>query len=631
MSRPPEEGDEPSPGAGASPPGAPFVPLAPGVDAVPILHGRLEFAALVRRALIEDPPDAVAVELPPTLEALHRRAVAELPALCVVETPHEDGRPALLFVTPQDGLAEAVRSADELGLPVHYVDQDVEGYPSHLDLYPDPAALRTVGLAAYVDACRQASGRGPLDQQREATMAHHLHGLRERYGRTLFVGGLFHLAGLRAALAGPRPPLPLAKVRARTGKVFQLGRRTVETTLCLGEPPYLIAAYELARQPPPSAGEGAHLPPDRARLGEALLGAAAEAYRAETGDEVRPPQLRVLGQFARNLARLDDQLVPDFLQLVVAARGAIDEEYGHEVLRLGTTYPHMSVRLPSREVTDEELDWMHRRAVKLHPRQRRVRPRPDRLNFRRRPREARPGEWAEDFDPERSGMCSYPPEDIVIEEYGSRLKRNAKTLLAERHSKSEPFTASLRDGVDVRETIRRFYEGKVFVRDAAPLAGEVGSVVVIFDEDRDRYPWEVTWWGEHDQESDMAFFATRPEDRVVGPGVARCEYGGYLLSYPPRRLYDVWDDPWYQGAASAAERLLMAGVEYSLERLVAYVAARPPRSRLKAQAERFGRQIVYIPLGSLSPEHVRRIRSFHVLDDHKAREWAKDYILREDP
>ena len=76
----------------------------------------------------------------------------------------------------------------------------------------------------------------------------------------------------------------------------------------------------------------------------------------------------------------------------------------------------------------------------------------------------------------------------------------------------------------------------------------------------------------------MAFYSTRPEHGIVGPGICRCEYGGFLMSYPPRRLVDVWADPDYRLAESKAERLLLAALDYSQDRVVVHVAARPPRS-----------------------------------------------------
>ena len=99
---------------------------------------------------------------------------------------------------------------------------------------------------------------------------------------------------------------------------------------------------------------------------------------------------------------------------------------------------------------------------------------------------------------------------MVIEDFGRFLKKKGKSVLSEERTTVEPFTASLLDGIDLRETIRNWHEGKIFVRNIQKIHGEVGSVVVIFDEDRDgRYNYMTTWLGEHQNESDMAFYSTR--------------------------------------------------------------------------------------------------------------------------
>lgn len=124
----------------------------------------------------------------------------------------------------------------------------------------------------------------------------------------------------------------------------------------------------------------------------------------------------------------------------------------------------------------------------------------------------------------------------------------------------------------------------------------------------------------------MAFYSTPMGEKLVGPGIARCEYGGFMLTYPPGRMFHVFEDPYFEHAESKPERLLLAAVDYSPQRLIVYVAASPPRSALRAVAERFGKKIVYIPIGDLSPVTLKQIRVFHVLDDHRAREYAKEYI-----
>lgn len=124
----------------------------------------------------------------------------------------------------------------------------------------------------------------------------------------------------------------------------------------------------------------------------------------------------------------------------------------------------------------------------------------------------------------------------------------------------------------------------------------------------------------------MAFYATPADRQIVGPGIARCEYGGFLMSYPPGRMYEVWADPDYDWVRSKSERLLLAGLDYSEHRIVVYVAAKPPRSVFKSWAGRIGRQIVYLPIGSLSPVTLKKLRVFHVLSGHDKRSIAKEYL-----
>ena len=183
------------------------------------------------------------------------------------------------------------------------------------------------------------------------------------------------------------------------------------------------------------------------------------------------------------------------------------------------------------------------------------------------------------------------------------------------------------DGIDLRETIRNWHQKKIYVRHTAKYSGNVGAVVIIFDEDRtERYGYLTTWLGEHQNESDMAFYSTHPFDHIVGPGVGRAEYGGLMMTLPPRRLFDVWQDPDYEMAQTKAERLLMAALDYSVDPYVVYVAAKPPRSFFRSLAARVNRKIVYLPLGQLSPSKLKKLRVVHVLDGYDRREDAKQYI-----
>ena len=88
----------------------------------------------------------------------------------------------------------------------------------------------------------------------------------------------------------------------------------------------------------------------------------------------------------------------------------------------------------------------------------------------------------------------------------------------------------------------------------------------------------TTWLGENQNDTDMAFYSTDPFKKMVGPGIRRGEYGGFLMTLPPPAHVRRLGDPDYAFAETEPERLLMAALDYSIHRLVVYVAARPPRS-----------------------------------------------------
>jgi hypothetical protein len=59
----------------------------------PVVPGRLEFAAELRRTLLAERPRVVAVELPFTLEDAYLNAVARLPQMSVILSRRRGGGP----------------------------------------------------------------------------------------------------------------------------------------------------------------------------------------------------------------------------------------------------------------------------------------------------------------------------------------------------------------------------------------------------------------------------------------------------------------------------------------------------------------------------------------------------------
>ncbi len=606
----------------------------------PVVPGRVEFTVALRKLLLAEKPRAVAVELPGFLEKSYRRALARLPEMSVIlyhDEKDEDGRAIYVPVEPCDPFVEAVRTAAEIGAHVIFLEPDTAERPHLFDSYPDTYSIQRVGFEKYLEAYRVY----PQIRTEEVTahasaMAWKLQGA-DPMQETVVVVALNLLDPLLDAMESPQSPPP----RGRNYQPELLNPHPDCLAEITTEYPYLQERYEFFRLAMESRSEETSLPEatehllsaawtdqrlDRPRIQLDLLREAETKYTASTGEKLAHWQRRMIARFTRNLAHISGELVANVYDLAVAARSIVDDNYGWEVWSMANRYlaQHDVSELDTVRLSASEI-WINTKKLRIRRRLPRPKQRMKPTGLKPRKREKTPGEWARQTSGE--AICSYPPEDLVIEEYGRFLKQKAKAMLSEERVRVEPFTTSILDGIDIRETIRNWHRRKIFVRKADRLSGNVGAVVVIFDEDpEDRYTYLTTWLGEHQNESDMAFYSTHPFDHLVGPGIGRAEYGGLLMTLPPRRMFDVWSDPDYDFSESKSERLLMAGLDYSVERFVVYVAAKPPRSIFRSIASHLGRKILYVPIGQLSPTKMKKLRVVHVLDSYARRAEAKEYL-----
>jgi hypothetical protein len=585
----------------------------------PVVPGRLEFSVELRRRLLAEKPPIIAVELPGFLAESYRNALARLPEMSVILYTDEadEERAVYVPVEPADPFTEALRTAEEIGAEVIFLEPDSIERPHLPDSYPDTYAIRRVGFEKYIEAYRV------WPQTRTEEVSAHASAMAWKLQGANLVEPIFVVVALNLldplldAMEAPQPE-PARGTKIETRLLNPHPDCLAEITV---EYPYLQERYEFFRLD--LEGEES-LDRPRAQLG--LLREAEAKYTSSTGEKLAHWQRRMIARYTRNLAQISGDLVANVYDLAVAARSVVDDNYGWETWQMANRY------LAQQEASDLETVRLNASEIWINTKRLRIRrrlPRPKQrlkpAGLKPRKREKYPGEWAKQTTGD--AICSYPPEDLVIEEYGRFLKQKAKAILSEERVRVEPFTTSILDGIDIRETIRNWHRRKIFVRKADRLAGEVGAVVVIFDEDReDRYPYLTTWLGEHQNESDMSFYSTFPFENLVGPGIGRAEYGGFLMTLPPRRLFDVWTDQDYEFAESKPERLLMAALDYSVEKFVVYVAAKPPRSIFRSIAAHLNRKILYVPIGQLSPAKIKKLRVVHVLDSYDRRAEAKDYL-----
>jgi len=624
----------------------------------PVIHHSFEFSLAARKLFEKLKPAAVALEYPFVLQDLIVKGIQRLPRVSIILY----GQPRhYIRIEPVDPFIELARLALENKITVRCIDLYLPDYPEISEPVPDTYAIRNIGHERY---CKELLQRLPFtsveeDQQRESGMAFHLQELQQKVKgskKILVACGLAHFKGLREALQSSAPQPFEQKPSA---KLYHLS--TTSLGEIMGTFPFLSAVYELQRKGPVEAppeiqnkvevkstplvlykgtktssvdefAKRAHLKTaaavadgDRNEILARYVQECRTYYEQEIGDQLSPQQMVLINQFVRKYAAKKMMLLPDFYELLIGGRGCVNSHFCFRMWEIGTCYP--AQQGPSEieiiELRAEDLfNLVSKVRMNPHPP---LKPRATLPRFLRRKEKQRKGSRdGMQFDP--FTICSYQPEDLVIENYGNYLRTKGKNMLSEEKKRVRPFETSLLDGIDLRETIRNWHTGQIFVQECLTVKGEISSLVVIFDEQQDKYPYTMTWLGEHYQESDMAFYATEPEERQVGPGIRKSVYGGFLMTMPPGRLFDIFGDPAYAGTSNYAERLLLAGIDYSLEKFVVYAAPKPPRPVFQTLAGRYGKRILYIPLSQLSPVMVQRIRAFHILSSKSVRDYASDYI-----
>src|SRR5580692_10034217 len=169
---------------------------------------------------------------------------------------------------------------------------------------------------------------------------------------------------------------------------------------------------------------------DRPRSQMALFQEAEHAYVLNTGEKMHRWQRRMLARFSRNLALTHQDLTASLFDLTIAARSIVDENYAWDVWETASRYSHQH------SVTDIEtvrisVDqvWLNTRRMRLRRRLPSTKRRLANPRLKPRRKENFPGEWASEL--KGASICSYPPEDMVIEDFGRFLKKKGKSVLSE--------------------------------------------------------------------------------------------------------------------------------------------------------------------------------------------------------
>ena len=177
------------------------------------------------------------------------------------------------------------------------------------------------------------------------------------------------------------------------------------------EPPFYQEIYEKARH---SLEEFSR---DRRLWQAALLREAEAEYTISTGEKMHSWQRIGIAKFSRNLAAIEGELLPGAYDLTLAARSIVDDNYAYEVWQMANRFSVQQTEDDSLEtlnISGEEI-WFRTRKIRIRRRLPRMKQMLRPGGLKKRKREDYKGQWAKET--EGHSICSYPPEDLIIENF----------------------------------------------------------------------------------------------------------------------------------------------------------------------------------------------------------------------
>jgi len=605
--------------------------LSPHITMLPIVHANGDMAQEVRETLTAGRYDCLAVPLSPSLQDAVEAAVSALPFVSVVTVRENETEANYVPIDPCQPVIMSIRVATAEGVDRAYLDRDVRSYEPDPTHAPDPYLLKSVSAAAYAAASLTVLAPPAEGSQREsriAWIAFRLHELELDYHDILCLCPVQDWPYVRDAYRERKSYMP-EEPGVSAPQTF--GVTEASLYFVLGELPFITALYEQRRA---QARSDRHLSIDGVK--ELLLETRSRwtAERKEH-DWMSPHRLQIFLKYVRNLALLDRRLTPDLYTLVTAAQQIGGD--GFAVTLIETAKDYRGVAVLSREEWSgtsleslsfglEEAELPDGARVRMKNRL----PGPPRawrtLHLRPKPTPMKRKDWAQRWNP--LGQCSWPPEDARIESFNLHVREQAKALLGADLARTEKFTTSIRDGIDLRETLRHWHKKELYVKEIPPTRGNIEVVVFLFDTPADpgKYSWRATWFAEHREESTLCFYATPFGENLVGPGIGEAVYGGAMFLFPPRPILDIWSDPRLAFAGTMEERLLAGALMHSREPHIVVVSPVLPTSRWRRLARTFHKRLIPIPLSRFSRQTVDRLRRFHVLNGHDVRSYAARFI-----
>lgn len=599
--------------------------LSPGITIIPYLHGSIFYARYVRSLFLKQSFDCIAVDIPTVFQEQLRDAVDRLPLVSAIAAKTGTDTSFYIPIDPCDAAIEAARQSVQNYKPFFCIGSPYLKAPTPLPPLPDPYAASRLGFDLFSSLCLKAIGNPPKGSANDCEgqyIASQIHQLRTRFQNILvlvhfrtFVRTAFHFYQEKSCnlTFAPSDDYSVLSALINPDHLY----------FALGELPFITGKYEKERH------DLFAEPFDEIETIKDLFRETRDDYFTQKEDIVSlsPVRIQTALTFLRNLTVMSDRLMPSLFDIVESAKGVGGNSFALRILKSARYYPYISIE----ESSDLMGIGINRISVaqwgvvesvnlfrdfELHWRT---------LSIKPDPSIERQKKYRFTWNP--FGMCSHIPEDMRIERFNAYIRQKSLKIMVEDFIRNEKFSSSVKDGIDIRETLRNWHTGDIYVKEIPPSRGKIDTVIIIFDDSNDQlYSHCATWYAEHQEESTLSFYATDPFENLIGPGIAQCCYGGLALLYPPRHIPNVFEITKDLQLPNLAARLAIGSLIFSQERVIAYISQKKPGAILRNQASKYKKHLLWIPLNTFSNETLRRLRKFHILNGKTVRSWAGRFI-----
>ena len=316
---------------------------------VPSFHNRLQFSIEVRKLFSQIKPDVVAVELPDIYYSEVIQAVSRLPKLTMLCLDLGNDTYEYIPIFPSDSIIEGIRLARDNSLPVAFIDMAVKEYKViENDVEPpDDYAINIIGSEKFYELNKEYfKSFNELDKKRESTMAFHLNRLSKNFKSVLFIGGMSHWENIKEYLEEKTFMIHEHELDSiKSPFLAKPGDKALHSLL--GEIPYLVFHYEIARR--------FYLSFDKWNIIIKLLQEAKATPLLEE-ENFTTREMSNMIEYAKKLASIDNKIIPDFYNLLLAAKQTLGDDYGIELLELALKYPFKEEEdLPMKSMEKEKV------------------------------------------------------------------------------------------------------------------------------------------------------------------------------------------------------------------------------------------------------------------------------------